>query len=102
MLIIYRTNPGFEGQIATLDYQTSPESFELWLNGEKTHGRAELAFLQLNEALMTPALLAALEADQNAYRVIGGKLAKDGVPVPLGYDPALRPASPRKMLKEMS
>ena len=30
MLIVYRTNPGFEGQIITLDKSTSAAEMEPW------------------------------------------------------------------------
>jgi hypothetical protein len=102
MLIIYRTNKDFEGQIITLDKLSSPGEVDKWLAGEVAKGKSESAYIEVNEAQMDQAVLADLAASKDKYRVRAGKLERDAKPVALGYDEAKIAASPAKALKELT
>lgn len=102
MLIIYRTNKDFEGQIITLDKLSSPGEVDKWLAGEAAKGKSEAAYIEVNEAQMDQAVLAELATDKSKYRVRGGNLERDAKPVALGYDTATTPASPAKAIASLT
>jgi|WetSurMetagenome_2_1015567.scaffolds.fasta_scaffold01336_15 hypothetical protein len=67
MLIIYRTNPGFEGQIQTLDRHQLAIEFDVWL--ETATPAPNLAYLDIDELQMGTDALRDLFAHPDQYRV---------------------------------
>jgi hypothetical protein len=102
MLIIYRINKDFEGHIATLDKLSSPGEVDKWLAEEASKGRAECAYIQVNEVQMDQGVLADLSTNKGKYRVTGGILQSDAKAVALGYDTAKIAASPALALKALT
>lgn len=86
MLIIYRTNEGFAGQILTLDRQQTLAEFDAWRTGAQP--TPEMAAIAVDDVLLRSDLLVALSASAEAYRVVDGALTMDGTPVDLGYEPS--------------
>lgn len=86
MLIVYRTNAGFEGRIASVDRATTSDAMNAFL---ATEGGRDLAYIEIREDLADPALVSALDQGDPAYTVdpMTRVLLKDGTPVALGYDP---------------
>ena len=60
MIIMYRTNEGFEGNIVSLDFQTPAAAVEAWLAVGAENGGADLACLEIDQALLTTDVLADL------------------------------------------
>jgi len=84
MLIVYRKNPGFEGQIVTLDRSTLAAEMDAYL-AQSEHG-ADVGYIEVSERMLAPAVLIGLALQPGQYRVVGGVLTKDGTPVVLGYN----------------
>lgn len=83
MLIIYRTNKGFGGQIAALARQQSAAEFAAW---SAANADVALAALEVDAESMDPALLADLALGPEGYRVVAGELKRaDGTSADLGY-----------------
>ncbi len=95
MIIWYRTNTDFEGQLANIARQQTPAEAQAWLDAQ-TDDPGQ-AYIALDERLIDPALLADLTTTPGAYTVEAGVLHKDGDPVDLGYtsDPAAELAALR-------
>ncbi|MBP8292326.1 MAG: hypothetical protein KAX65_06105 [Caldilineaceae bacterium] len=93
MLIVYRTNTDFAGQIITLDRQQSLTEFDAWRIA--TRPTPEMAAIEVDEKLLHGELLATLAVDVATYRVVDGALTLDGVPVDLGYVPSTAGAAER-------
>ena len=88
MLIIYRTNPGFEGQIQSTDRTTLPAEMDAHIaQSEKGH---DSAYIQVAEKMLDPAVLVGLTRNPELYRVVGGVLTRGGTPVALGYNAAVQ------------
>lgn len=85
MIVVYRTNEGFAGQIVTLDRQQSLTEFEAWRTS--TTPTPEMAAIEIDEKLLRGEVLANLATNTAAYRVVDGALTLDGAPVDLGYAP---------------
>lgn len=84
MLIIYRANAPFEGQIVTLDRTTLAAEMDAYIaQSEKGEG---VAYIQVAEKMLDPAVLVGLTRNPGLYRVVGGVLTKGGQPVALGYN----------------
>jgi hypothetical protein len=83
MLIIYRTNAGFEGKIAYIDRQITMPEFNAWqaLNNEA------LACIEVDEKLMDSAAVADIFINRDAYSVAAGVPQKKGATLDLGYKP---------------
>mgnify|MGYP001428683572 CR=1 FL=1 len=86
MLIVYRTNPGFEGQIVTLDRTTLAAEMDAHIAQSEKGG--DVAYIQVAEKMLDPAVLVGLTRNPELYRVVGGVLTKGGQPVALGYSVA--------------
>lgn len=82
MLIIYRTNEGFGGQIASLDRVSTRAEFEAWqqANGEP------LAYVELDELLAAPVALELLTR-RELFSIANGRLQKNKSDVQLDYRP---------------
>lgn len=91
MLIVYRTNPGFEGQIIALDKLSSPAEMDAHIAQSEKGG--DTAYLEVAEKMLTPALLVALARHPEEYRVVGNVLTKGGAAVTLGYNAAAQKAA---------
>ena len=103
MLIVYRINRGFEGQIVVLDRVTTPAEMDLWIAKEAALGRSDTAYVQVNEAEMDVDLLADLASDHSKYRINAGTLQNaKGDAVDLGYDPSTAAASPMEAIRANS
>ncbi len=85
MLIIYRTNAGFEGQIVTVDLTQPKAAFDAYV--AQAAPPVYMAALELDEKLLPDALHVGLLVNRDAYRVVDGGLQKDGAEVTLGYTP---------------
>lgn len=83
MIIWYRTNPNFEGNLANIARQQTPAEAQAWLDAQADDPGQ--AYITLDERLIDPALLADLTTNPGAYTVEVGTLHKDGDPVDLGY-----------------
>jgi len=88
MIIWYRTNTDFEGQLANIARQQTPAEAQAWLDAQEDDPGQ--GFIVLDERLIDPVLLADLGANPAGYTVEADILYKDGEPVDLGYtsDPA--------------
>ena len=66
MIIVYRTNPGFEGEIVSVDRDTPSDAFQMYMdaNAEAAEG---LAFIHVAEADIAADDLAALLAQAGGY-----------------------------------
>jgi len=64
MLILYRTNPGFEGEIVNLDTITPSVAFAAYLAQQDA---PEIAALEIAEQNLTPEILGALVASVGSY-----------------------------------
>ena len=84
MIVVYRTNEKFVGQIITLDRQQSLTEFEAWRTAATP--TPEMAAIEVDEKLLRGELLADLATNANAYRVVDGALTLDSAPVDLGYE----------------
>ena len=91
MLIIYRTNAGFEGQLVSLDRAASVGAMVAYLANATP--RPELAYLEIDERLLDAELLTALSVEQATFLVVDGVLTRDGVPCELGYTPGITQAA---------
>jgi hypothetical protein len=82
MLIIYRTNAGFEGQIQAVDYTTPGPVFDAALQREK-NPVTDLAYIELDAGTVSGAAHLDLAANQSAYTVdpSGPSLLCNGVVV---------------------
>ena len=78
MLIVYRTNEGFVGQIQSIDKTSTMAEFE-------ASGIEDLAAIEVDEQVMNQALLVALAAEPAEFSVANKALMRDGEPVDLGY-----------------
>lgn len=87
MLIVYRTNADFAGQIVTLDGTTSAGAMDAYLASATP--RPELAYLEVDERLLDADLLAALSVEKGAFLVLDGVLTRGGVACELGYTPGV-------------
>lgn len=88
MLVVYRTNKGFKGRIVALDRSSSTAEMERWI-AESEEGR-NVAYAEIDERLVSPALLADLAFRHEEYRVdpaLG--LTLGGQRVALGYKPEM-------------
>jgi len=82
MIIWYRTTEGFEGNLASIARQQTSAEAQAWLDSQDAPGQA---YIEVDERLMDPALVANLTLNSGAYTVEGGVLQHDGAPVDLGY-----------------
>ena len=83
MIVIYRTNAGYEGKIVYIDRQATVSEFSAWL----AEAVEPLACLQVEEKLLDPAVVADMLVNRESYAVINGVLQNGGANVTLGYTP---------------
>lgn len=94
MLVVYRTNKGFEGQIVSIDRTSTPAAMDVWLAMDPQRS-ADTAYLYLDERLLRYELLSDLIASPDAYSVnpVSRQVVRGGVAVDLGYIPGVADAS---------
>lgn len=99
MLVIYRTNPGFAGQVVSLDYQTPAVAMDRYLASE--HG-ADLAYLEVDGRLLKRDLLADLLTAPGAVTVDhkAGALVHHGRTADLGYTPGAAETAERALRED--
>ena len=83
MIVIYRTNAGFEGKIVYIDRQGTVSEFSAWL----AEAGEPLACLQIEDKLLDPTIVADMLVNRESYAVVNGALQKGGANVTLGYTP---------------
>lgn len=85
MLIVYRTNAPFAGQIAFVHKGMAPKEIEKWAGTEQAK---DLAFIEINEALADQQIIADLVNSDERYTVnpVTKVLLKSGSAAVLGYD----------------
>jgi len=64
MLIVFRTNAGFEGEIAFIDRQSPAPAMDTWLTQNQD---ANLDYIEVSETDMAPDTFAALIASVEGY-----------------------------------
>jgi len=85
MLIIFRKNPGFEGQIVSVDKTTLAPEMDAYLAANPDVA-AEIGYLDIDEYLIGRENLQDFAANRERYSVdvANLRLLKDGAPVQWG------------------